>query len=116
MSIVRLENNQFTGAADSVGRHRCTNTAWFAALGMHRAVLSALGTAGVLPLCAGNGDRGHLGCEGCAVAGFFKKAAATLLPAWVCWTVAAGTLPPDWGSQGYYWNSSYNSTQALEYL
>ncbi|KAI3425130.1 hypothetical protein D9Q98_008902 [Chlorella vulgaris] len=27
-----------------------------------------------------------------------------------------GTLPPDWGSQGYYWNSSYNSTQALEYL
>jgi hypothetical protein len=28
----------------------------------------------------------------------------------------AGTLPPDWGTQGYFWNSSYNSTQALEYL
>lgn len=27
-----------------------------------------------------------------------------------------GTLPPDWGTQGYIWNSTLNNTQALEYL
>ncbi|KAL4437815.1 hypothetical protein ABPG77_005727 [Micractinium sp. CCAP 211/92] len=27
-----------------------------------------------------------------------------------------GTLPPDWGTQGYWWNSTLNNTQALEYL
>lgn len=30
--------------------------------------------------------------------------------------ISAGTLPPDWGTQGYYWNSTFNATQALEYL
>lgn len=27
-----------------------------------------------------------------------------------------GTVPPDWGTQGYWFNGSYNETQALEYL
>lgn len=31
-------------------------------------------------------------------------------------TVYAGTLPPNWGTQGYWWNSTLNNTQALEYL
>ena len=29
---------------------------------------------------------------------------------------AAGTLPPEWGLQGYWWNATLNNTQALEYL
>ena len=33
-----------------------------------------------------------------------------------CCCTPAGTLPPDWGTQGYYWNSSFNATQALETL
>jgi hypothetical protein len=31
-------------------------------------------------------------------------------------TQSAGTLPPNWGTQGYYWNSTYNTTQALTIL
>ena len=27
-----------------------------------------------------------------------------------------GTLPPEWGLQGYWWNATLNNTQALEYL
>lgn len=33
-----------------------------------------------------------------------------------CSCPLAGTLPPDWGTQGYWWNSTLNNTQALEYL
>lgn len=27
-----------------------------------------------------------------------------------------GTLPPDWGRQGYFFNGTYNDTQALQFL
>lgn len=27
-----------------------------------------------------------------------------------------GTVPPDWGRQGYYVNNTYNDTQAIQYL
>ena len=27
-----------------------------------------------------------------------------------------GTIPPSWGTNGYYFNNTYNETQALEYL
>ena len=30
--------------------------------------------------------------------------------------LAAGTLPPDWGKQGYIIDNVYNATQALESL
>ena len=29
---------------------------------------------------------------------------------------AAGTLPPEWGIQGYYIGGGLNNTQALEYM